>query len=285
MRQPGGIRIVTLNAGLLRRLAGLLEPAPYVAARRDALASALVAFDADVIALQEVYERHDQDVVIDAVGYPHVARGPGSTRLRLGSGLLVLSRRPFRSRFIAYDAAFVEELVFTIKGILVVELGDLTLVTTHTSAGGLTRHPEAADSDAVRDRQIQQLIRVGEMVHSPAIILGDLNTGPRVSETNYRRLVSTGWSDLFALHHPGDATSITWDPRNELNADGWHRRCPGQRIDHAFARASALERGDLTLRRCDIVLAQPSVPVGARIVTVSDHAGLLVELVRNLHHS
>lgn len=259
----------------------MLEPAPYVALRRNALPAALAALDCDVIALQEIYEQEDQDHLSRAFAltHPHVERGAGTTRLRLGSGLLVLSRFPCRSRFVPFRDAFVEERALGIKGVLVVELAELTLVVTHTSAGGLWRHPESEHSDRVRDAQISQLLELAAHVRSSALLVGDMNAGPGVSDANYRRFARAGWIDVFAHVHPTDRTSITWDPKNPNNVGGWHGHCPPQRIDHMFARSTALSAGTLTVQECAIVLDEPRVTTLDRTVTVSDHAGLLVDVL------
>jgi endonuclease/exonuclease/phosphatase family metal-dependent hydrolase len=278
------IRILSLNAGLLRRFAGLLEPAPAVMARLVALPEALREHDADLIALQEVYDGKHQAFLIRALraSYPFAVISPARHWIGLGDGLLFLSRCALDVSFCPFSAGPVEERWLARKGVLGVTLRAperLRVLNVHTSAGGLFRHPESARMDALRERQILQLLGVAaERRDVPVAIVGDLNAGPGVSDANYRLFERHGYTDVYARLHPA-GEEPTWDPRNPLNVGGPHRACPPQRIDHAFVRRADLEGGVVLPRRCEVVLGEKCVQqANRRRVPVSDHSGLLVEL-------
>jgi endonuclease/exonuclease/phosphatase family metal-dependent hydrolase len=277
-------RIVVLNAGLLRRLGGLVEPAPEVEPRLHALPAALEGTSADLVALQEVYDpahRWHLEKALSA-SYPTVLDSSRRNRLRLNDGLFVLCRCVASSRFIPFDHGLIEERWLARKGILVVTANfdaPLVLLNVHTTAGGLFRHPESPQVDTVRAGQLAQLLSVAAQVEDRLVlIVGDINAGPGVSNENYEMFRERGWVDIWSALHPAEA-ECTWRPDNPLNMRGPHRRCPPQRIDHAFARRTDLNAGRLVVRRCEIVFRDATVrtPRGP-LVPVSDHFGLLLDL-------
>jgi endonuclease/exonuclease/phosphatase family metal-dependent hydrolase len=278
------LRVLSLNAGLLSRFCGLLEPAPEVHARLAALPSALLSLEADVIALQEVYDADDRATLSRALKhvYPHVFASAATRAPRLGDGLVVFSRHPGEARALPYRDGPIEERWLAPKGVLSLRLpayGELSIVSTHTTAGGLFRHPESPFMNAVRARQIDQLLDVSACLGDGSVVVaGDMNAGPGVSDENYRLFEARGYVDAYAALHPR-GSGITWNPKNPLNVQGPHRRCPPQRIDHVFIRQRDLEQEQILLRHCAIVLDQATVPTSSgRRIPVSDHAGVLVEL-------
>ncbi|HVG24234.1 MAG TPA: endonuclease/exonuclease/phosphatase family protein [Thermoanaerobaculia bacterium] len=263
------LRLLTFNAGLLRAAGGLLQPAPFVNQRREALPHALGTTGADVIVLQEVYDGRSRAAI--AAAFPHVSLPARTTRrLALQNGLMVASRQPLRTAFHRFRAGTLEERLFDRKGFSVTELQSLTIVNFHTTAGGLRRHPEDPLVERIRGRQIDEMLRVLDSA-AACVLAGDLNAGPGVSETNYRQLERAGFVDAWALHHPG-SDGATWDPANPLNAGGPHQTSPPQRCDHIFLR------GPVTALSSEIVLTEPIVDTGGRRVTLSDHYGLTAML-------
>jgi endonuclease/exonuclease/phosphatase family metal-dependent hydrolase len=276
-------RILSLNAGLLSRLRGLIQPAPEVEARLMALSDALREIGADIVALQEVYDQPHRERIVEELEalYAGVFTSPKPPRVGLGDGLFVLCNCAARARFVAFDHGLLEELWLARKGVLVVDADlkvPLRILNVHTTAGGLFRHPESPGAEAIRARQLEQLLCMADESREHAVlIVGDINAGPGVSACNYEMFERREWVDLWRAMHPHEA-KWTWRPDNPLNVRGPHRHCPPQRIDHAFARRTDLDAGRIIPRRCDIVLEEARVRgSGGSLVPVSDHYGLLLE--------
>jgi endonuclease/exonuclease/phosphatase family metal-dependent hydrolase len=277
--------LLTLNVGLLRYMAGVVQPAPFVAERLKALPSALVQSDADVILLQEIYGKKQKLSVIDALSgrYPHAFHGEDASRFyALDSGLLVLSRLPLRGRFERFREGPLDERLFARKGFQIVEVElacglECVLLNAHTTAGGAFTHPEHGIIDRHRDGQLRQLLVCAANASKLTVIAGDLNAGPRVSDGNYRLLESSGYSDLY-LESGADQSAVTWDPANALNLKGPHRTSPPQRIDHFFGPTTGLRGGAFRVTGAEILFREPRVETTAGLVTLSDHYGLRLSL-------
>lgn len=288
---PATVSLLTLNCGLLRIGAlgrALLEPAPFIAPRRAALPAALRGMDADIIALQEIYKVSHKRDVMQALAdrWPHAEFPRGRPPHKLDSGLLVLSRFPLRSaRFHPFKAAPRDEKLFVHRGAFetihdVPDFGALRLLSFHTTAGGTRHDPESAEADAIRARQIDEILDLAEdgPANAAAVLIGDLNAGPPVSMGNYRQVLARGYADLFA-EHAGEAaaSAVTWDSRQPLNQRGPHSHQRPQRIDHIFLKRERLARWRVAEAR--IVLTEPVVAVpGEGTVTVADHYGVYVRL-------
>lgn len=286
VRGAGGlVVIVTFNVGLLCRFGRLLMPTPHVDERFAMLASALRESGADIVALQELYERRHWRQLRNELRtvYPYGERAGVRSWPFLSSGLCVLSRVPVRSHFVRFRDGPLDELLLANKGAIVVTALEtrppLTLINTHTTAGGAFSLPEQARAERFRDAQIRQLIGVaGRAKDGTVLLLGDMNAGPAVSDHNYNAFASASWTDVHAFLNPR-TTDITWDPANPLNVSGPHRTCPRQRIDHVFVRSRQLTSGSLQLLASKIVFADPCVALPtAAPTTLSDHYGLRVEL-------
>lgn len=279
-------RVLTLNAGLLDiTLFGkhLLEPAPYVDERLAALPRLLLRQNADVIALQEVYQQEHREHLIERLKerYPHHFYRREHRAFRLDNSLLFFSKLPFTSvRAVPFANGILEEDFATFMGLLEATVrpagfGEVTLYNLHATAGG-ARDQWSPSVEAVRAKQIGQVIRSVRhaRLRSAKIILGDINAGPEVSSVNYTLFADNGFIDAYAAKHV-TSSKMTWDPHTALNRQGPHRHCPPQRIDHVFVREQDLRT--LGVRSARIVLDTPSVPVGrGRNVTPSDHYGVTV---------
>ncbi len=283
--------ILTFNVGLLEVKVPGLRPVmfvPHVPQRRASLPGLLHSIDADVICLQEVFSNVDKESLVGALAerYPFVA-GLSEDAGILGSGLLTLCRYPVQNpRFSRYRNQTVLERLFSPRGLLscqidLPDLGPCQLINIHTTAGGLTRHPEAPRTESLRRRQLEQTIRVaGENSDRISLIAGDLNAGPEASAVNYEQLARAGYIDCFA-QRPGQdrgEMTITWDPENALNDKGPFVSSPPQRVDHVFVRKADVGVQVLVRRAC-MEMTEPVVSVpGGRTVTPSDHYALVVEL-------
>src|SRR5689334_9911695 len=98
------LRLVDLNAGLLWRFGGLLQPAPFVRERAARLGLVLQELAPDVIVLQEVYERGHRERLCTELRAvcPYIAYAM-SGRI-LDTGLLVMSRFPMTAHLQLFTA-------------------------------------------------------------------------------------------------------------------------------------------------------------------------------------
>jgi endonuclease/exonuclease/phosphatase family metal-dependent hydrolase len=283
--------ILTLNAFLLDiRLFGLVpvyRAAPHIAERLAALPAAVRETGADVVVLQEVYRRPHREFLAAALAgpYPHAAglRHPG---LPLGSGLLVLSRHPIeRATPREFGAAFPEERLVVRMGsldcrIVLPDGRRLRLIGLHLAAGGLREHPESPRAEAVRARQIAELLALAADEPAdgggPTILAGDFNCGPHSSPANWRQVADGGFADAFALAGAGEG--YTWDTaENPLIRGTANRALPRQRIDHVFVRQTDL--GAWPVAAAEVALSEPRIALpGGGPIPVSDHYGLRVRL-------
>jgi endonuclease/exonuclease/phosphatase family metal-dependent hydrolase len=265
------VTIITFNAGLLRAFGGLLQPAPFVAERRAAIPRALAASGGDIVVLQEVYGDANRRALSPAL--PYAACDP-----RLRSSLLSLSSSPIRATLVPFNDVPIEEKLIDRKGVLIVDRGDIVVLNFHTTAGGVRYHPESAAADAIRAREIEQLLELAESQSAPLVVIaGDLNAGPGISEENYIRFAEHGWVDVYALLHP-DSRAVTWDPRNPLNSRGPHKTSKPQRVDHVFVRLRDLEAERVTPTSAEIIFTEATVRTQSGLVTLSDHYAVRVRL-------
>lgn len=274
------LRILTLNLGLNGLRAGRrFAIASHIEARLAAAPDQVAALDADIIALQEVYDRRDRRFLVQQLRHSHPFAFAASARLSLyGNGLLFLSRLPIRSgRFVPVRAAAPPTRWLSEQGFLLAEIGadgmpPLRFVNVHL----LASEPLGRPNPARRMREIKALLALGRQ--QGAILLGDFNTSPVVAPDLYAALLAAGYSDAFAAAN-GAGEEPTWDAGNLLNRTGMHHREPSQRIDHVFVPHGL--RGAIGPHAAAVVLRQPCVALPDGVCcTVSDHYGLLVTLAR-----
>ncbi|MBV9824567.1 MAG: endonuclease/exonuclease/phosphatase family protein [Alphaproteobacteria bacterium] len=247
---------------------GMVPEAAHVEARLHAAPAALIALNADIVALQEVFEARHRDFLAAAMRpvYPEHASG--------GHGLMLLSRHPIvEARVIGRaDGGFLATAIEAPK------IGRVSLVNVHLRPELPIPLIGRAVSAARRRAAVGDLMRAAG-ASGAAVLAGDFNAGPESAPANYRRLLAAGYVDaLAATHDPARLrAAATWDPANPLNAATPYRRAPRQRIDHVLVSAGAVR--DLMPRAARIVLTAPVVPVlGVGMVTLSDHFGVLVQL-------
>jgi endonuclease/exonuclease/phosphatase family metal-dependent hydrolase len=284
---PSTLRLLTLNLGLLGfRLAGtrFIPMAEHVACRLAAAPSQLLSTGADIIALQEVYDRRHRHYITEALrdAYPHAA-GVGDRWSLFSNGLMVLSRYPIaeQSYSVAPGFKFHERRVSK-KGYLQVEfvvpgIGRIRIINVHLTVSGMF-FPSVERVDAHRrHEEIEHLLQLaGIGTNMPAILLGDFNCSPHVHGDHYRHILDAGYVDSFvASEASGDG--YTWDAKNNLNCSGPYKDSPSQRIDHVLVPRTLLTR--LSPARATLALNEPVVPTEKKSVTVSDHYGMLVDML------
>lgn len=284
------LRVLTFNLGLLRvRLFGIsvctiFSSPPYLPQRLDAILLQLPVLLAerkvDVCALQEIYEESHVEALLSAVQaeMPYHARVSNNRCYQFHNGLLILSRVPIDAVTLEkHKQASVIEMALGCKSCLCIHvtthLGKISFVNLHTtSSDGV---------DSVRQNELEEAMVMCETAHSEgyaAAIIGDLNMGPETSKPNYDFLLSSGYSDIVSCRAPN--IGATWDPNSPLNNTPIFANSPPQRIDHFFVHESA----HLVAVQVEKVFAEPSVVIplkkGTIHVTLSDHFGLLVDVVK-----
>jgi endonuclease/exonuclease/phosphatase family metal-dependent hydrolase len=280
------LRILTFNLGLLGfRMPGIcfVPMADHVQRRLEAAPRQLIGSGADIVALQEVYDRRHRRYLANAVKdtYPY-AYGVGDRWSMFSNGLMVLSRHPIVSGSYAPAPGFgLLERAISRKGYLCVEIevpniGRLRLINVHLTVSGMFfPSVERVDDERRRD-EIAHLVHLADGSDS-AILLGDFNCSPDVHGNHYRHITDAGYVDSFvAAGETGDG--FTWDVANALNRNGPYKNSPSQRIDHIFIPRALLAR--LSLVGGVVTFDEPSVSIGgSKRVTLSDHYGMMASFV------
>jgi len=278
------LKVITFNAAILDVCFfghSFHRPVGHIELRLRRLARALEESDADIVFLQEMFHRYRQESMCRMLPkcYPFV-RGFASAgwKLRLGNELLVLSRFPISDgKLIRFKDAPAEELRHTSKGFYHVQselpkVGNVNFINFHMSAGGKHKHPQSRVMEAIRQKQIEQLLDYTRGLNK-IMLAGDLNAGPETSSNNYQRFISAGYHDLFAAVA---AQGISWDPANPLVARGAESHLPAQRIDHVFADKLLFDC--LQVIEAKIIFTDHCVITSDSAVPLSDHYGLSVNL-------
>jgi len=277
------LKVITFNAAILDVCVfgyNFYRPVEFIEQRLQHLAIALEQSNADIIFLQELFHRNYQDILSHALkrSYPYIlGHAPRGWKLRLGNELLILSRYPLTAgQLTRFKQAPAEELRHTSKGfyhaqIEVPELGKLNLVNFHMSAGGKYKHPQSRSMEKIRHQQIKQLLALTQNLDN-AIIAGDLNAGPEVSNENYQQMLSANLYDLFA---ESGALGMSWDPFNPLVVRGNESHLPAQRIDHIFTDNKMFKT--INNVKASITFDKPCVANDKSVFPLSDHYAIEVE--------
>jgi endonuclease/exonuclease/phosphatase family metal-dependent hydrolase len=280
------LKILTYNVGLLRiKFFGrtVVEPAPYVDERYAHLAAALLASGADIIALQEIYDRGQQARLAHDLSdvYPYCEFSPTRPGRRLGAALMIFSKYLITDaeHILFHDVPF-DERLFVDKGMIIATIkagafGTIRLANTHCTSGGAIHNPEGNFTNHARSKQYRQIFDTLNRDHSlTRFAIGDFNAGPEAAKENYHELQTHGYVSAWNACH--QLSAPTWDPKNELNAHGPHRATSAQRMDHILFRDG--ENFQTKVKNAQIVLSEPCVTVPSGKVTISDHYGLMTEL-------
>jgi sphingomyelin phosphodiesterase 2 len=247
-----------------------------VSQRIDAIASRLPEFDADVWALQEVWTPRARDTLVAAgrqAGLAHVWHNPG---VRMGSGLLVMSRLPLLSaaftRFAlrGYPERIWEGDYHGGKGFVLLRLetrlGPVAFVDTHLHAQYTN---DARDgSFPHRVGQGVQLAAALAPIQEPLIAAGDFNM--REERPEYRILTGlSGLQDCAARLEQRQETVLVSNPYRGRG------HSPGNRIDYVFTRDG--RRHGVAPGSIRRIFDSP-LSVGEERHAYSDHTGLLAEI-------
>ncbi len=266
------LKIISFNVGLtrLKFIPFNYNFVPLVSDRVRLLPASLKAEGADVICLQEVFERglfkKLRAELMDM--YPYSYHGNKGWKL-FNKGLAIFSKHKFEHvSEIGFKTLGLEK--FAQKGASVVRFIEgpyekLMLANVHFPYGGyIGSAPAFAPIVALRDKAIehlhQALLRLGHLV----VMAGDFNFGPTMTQQNYEYLLSLGYKNLTS-------EEITWDPENPLNK--LFTMMKPQSLDHIFVNNTLFEKISSVTNR---VLFKESIRLpNGNTVNLSDHYGVV----------
>lgn len=287
---PESIKVISFNAGLIDvNLLGfsIVKPADHLEQRARMMASSLEAQDADVIAIQELYDRKHVDNLVDEMkgSFPfHYRKSTSSARI--DNGLFLLSKFPIRGRRMStLRSGPWDETVFCSKSIMSVQIAidpsnDLNIINIHATSGGLLNAQDAEKITQIRQEQITQAKEIADTYDGDlSIILGDFNAGPEIAPRNYEFLKGYGYVDAYLDYCKAQKLEpeITWDAENILNVNGTHSDSISQRIDHIFLSPGFAAKTEIIDSKIIFKEAIVKIEQG-NMVTISDHYGTMAEL-------
>jgi len=292
--------MLTFNVGLLRvNIFGVVRVftnPPYCEDRVLYMPSALLYNPADILAIQECYDKEHFDYLCCRLEhlYPHHARVESGDLIKFHNGLVLFSKYPIiNSSLQLYETVSGLEEFMATKSSLIVDvdvphLGVGTFVNMHTTSGG-TNDPHDPDVDEWRQDELRQGVEACAQATKEgkhAIILGDLNCGPDLSISNFAFLLDKGFRDTYVEAEARKVvmpeSRYTWDPENELNMVGPHAHTPPQRMDHVLLPGKGME--DWVVDKLEVLFQDKIVDIKeeAKKVTLSDHYGLLVKISKKV---
>lgn len=284
--------IVTFNAGLLDlRIHGKtqLKPAAYIEQRRKLIPAALIRSDADMLALQEVYQKDHIDFLIEKLKavYPHYYFKHNS-RWKLNNGLMLFSKYPLSELqgISQTDKGPLDEKFLADRSLLaaVIETNGkrISIVNVHLTSGGTLYDNNDPNVQAHRSNQIKKSVELVRSFNTDyQIVLGDMNSGPDYSEVNYSQFVGQGYVDVYKTLNPNRpiTESSTWDGGNYLNSMrglGYSDK-DQHRIDHIFI-SEALNK-TVSLIEAKRIFDKSEVQITDDLtVPLSDHYGVMVKM-------
>eukprot|EP00056_Hartaetosiga_gracilis_P009636 m.138932 g.138932 ORF g.138932 m.138932 type:complete len:331 (-) comp13162_c0_seq22:2762-3754(-) len=286
-QSSSSFKVLTYNCGLLRLRCCCLWTAfanpPYTDLRFEHLADCLLGMDADVIALQEIYEKGHFEELAESLAdvYPYYCREtPRQLPHKFHNGLAIFSKHPIlESGIVVHRDVPLLERTMGCKAFLHVTIdtphGKMFVVNMHTTAGG-GLDPER--SNGMRERELDDALEVCQQALDNNVekvfLLGDLNLGPEASAPNYEYILEKDYVDCVTEVADGNAF-MTWDPVNPLNASGPHSYCPPQRCDHIFLHkgcTSISPQSAQMIFKDDVAQTRRG-----QHVTLSDHYGIVVD--------
>jgi endonuclease/exonuclease/phosphatase family metal-dependent hydrolase len=243
----------------------------------EAIGERLAAFDADVVAFQEVWSPSARRRLLAAgraTGYTEVWSRSGSIG---ASGMLVLSRLPIReSRFIRFAlCGFPQDVTrgdyYGGKGIAILTLdtpaGPVALLSTHL----IPHYGNYGPQDTYMGHRIAEVVELAgalQQIEIPAIVVGDFNFTEREPEYEVLKGLS-GLTDVAAALEQREETII---PGSSYRTN---ERPPGVRIDYVFVRDGVDHTAaPHTISR----VLDETIEINGTPASYSDHAGLLAEI-------
>ena len=241
--------------------------------RADVIASNLAEIDADVIALQEVWEHGGTNFAAQLaakLGFHYVfenCMNVGDT----GFGNAILSRWPIETtdKVALYGKEQTGEARLAIYAEIDGPRGKIPLFTTHLNW--------KFDQSHIRQKQVADLARFIDSKPSlkfPPVLCGDLNADPDAEELRMLNGLTTGPVDGLVFHDAwgfaGDGSAgMTWDNTNTYVAMDFEA---DRRIDYILVGQPAA-KGAGHIVECTVVGNKP-----VNDIYPSDHFAVLAEL-------
>jgi endonuclease/exonuclease/phosphatase family metal-dependent hydrolase len=264
------LRVATLNAWSVPLASRDVER------RMGRVGARLPDLDVDLVAFQEVWTDAAREILVAAgraAGLDRAWHNPGTLG---GSGLLVLSRRPFWGA--RFERFWLRGLPLRLqhgdywggKGFvrlrLETEAGPVVILDTHLHARYGPDH--AREYRGVRTGQAVQLAAALREDGEPVIALGDFNV--REGSPEHAVLMGlAGWTDAAAALGRRQDTVLEPHPYRGAGHEG------SERIDYVFCRPG--RRATARPRAIRRILDEP-IEIDGREAAYSDHAGLRAEV-------
>lgn len=286
----GSLKIITYNVGLLDiRVLGktMFKPTEFIKQRAQLIPQHLLNRNADVIALQEIYEKHHINYFINHLkdSYPYYFFAHQSP-VKLNNGLMVFSKYPFVSTSgeSQKEKGPIDEWFIADRGLLstVIKLDENTnvnLVNMHATSGGTLTAQDTDAMNAKRQAQLEQALTLARSTKTDyQIIVGDVNAGPAISSDNYQYLLKNGFTDSYADYSKksGIEAKPTWYGDNPLNAMRGYNKEDAQRIDHLYLSKQLAENSNIV--NVERIFDTNTISVRGKDYPLSDHYGLELEL-------
>lgn len=283
-----GLTVGTWNLGLLQvgpTRFPIFQFAPHVTARSAVQADLIIKAELDILTVQECFGAARRDKLSKQLaGTLPIAANSPLRRLRpLDAGLMVASRLTCQNPSIEpLGERLIDEALFASPSLQRVEVRTpagrwIAVYNTHTTAGGIFRHPERPRAEAIRRQQFRQIIDRASEDPLPAIVSGDINASPLVSPENFKLFEQARFADAVQEAADPELAPVTWEQGNTLNIRSPHATSPDQRIDHILLTPAArrILRPTRSWRLFDEAVHLPGVD---RPSTASDHYGMAVRL-------
>ncbi len=271
------LNIISYNVFLRPRLISTSE---YTLDRAREIAKWLNNTEADVVTLQEAWNRKAVNALLNAVAekFPYsVTDQPGRFGLKLISGgMLVLSRWPIEKvQTIAYEDCYGFDCRAA-KGALhaVINLNDSTrinVVTTHLDAG---EKPKDRQVRASQLNQLRQFVDVIAQSGDPLLITGDFNINSLAVDTEFYELMDVLDVDDYHVQEP---STINCDLETSIFCD---EPVIPKRIDYIFAR----NRGDNLIRAETLHLKHATDKIDQFVRYLSDHRAVMARFKLRRDH-
>lgn len=286
----GSLKVITYNLGLLDiRVLGrtVFKPTEFIKERAQLIPQQLLNRDADIIALQEIYEKHHINYFINQLKntYPYYYFEHQSP-LKLNNGLMIFSKFPFVSTNgeSQNDKGPIDEWLIADRGLIsaVIKLSEnitVNIVNMHATSGGTLNAQDSDKLNLMRQNQLQQALKFALNANTDyQMIVGDINAGPGISEVNYKYLLENDFTDAYANYSKksGIEAKPTWLGSNALNAMRGYTEEDAQRIDHIYLSKQLSNSTDI--QEVQRIFDANAISVDGKHYPLSDHYGVELEL-------
>lgn len=251
----------------------LFSPAGKHFERRERMPRALLAENADIVCLQEIYHEDDRAFFADALKshYPYVQYQLPRPWPEWNGDLAVFSKFPItRALDVPYAVnPFLSKFTrrwyslywFDINGT------QLSLCHMHPLARSLYFSMDSKTSVYYKTTQMEQLL-TDEHVTRDTVLVGDMNIGPDMHRETYERVLARGWEDSILGSSLSGRNTITWSAQNPLTKQLFFSSNRSAYIDHVLTHQDGIWR------------AQGKVILNTPIddMFLSDHFGILAKI-------